>query len=142
MFVVHISKQVQRTLCALRPGMGTRSCSLITLGRMQRNVLQLQQFTQYQFSFHMVLITAGWTEAVWIQSLPKAFTHNLRCQNRTPDPLHDLRSKALTIQPRATLYHTMLLFEMHIWKFYPYGVRSNSFVSYCIVQQEIRNYKV
>ena len=26
-----------------------------------------------QFSFHLVLVTAGLTEAVWIQSLPNAF---------------------------------------------------------------------
>ena len=38
--------------------------SLITLGRMQRSFLQLYAFIQYQFSFHLVLITAGWTEAV------------------------------------------------------------------------------
>ena len=32
-------------------------------------------------------ITAGWTEALWIQSLPKAFTHDQRCRNRTPHSL-------------------------------------------------------
>ena len=42
--------------------------SLISQGKMQRNFLQLQPFTQYQFSLYLVPITAGWTEAVWIQS--------------------------------------------------------------------------
>ena len=59
--------------------------SLIFLGRMQRNFLLLKPFTQNQLSFHLVPITDGWTEPVWIQSLPK--THNRRCGNQTPDPL-------------------------------------------------------
>ena len=41
--------------------------SLNSMGRMQRT---FNPFTQYQFSFHLVPITAEWTEAVWIQSLP------------------------------------------------------------------------
>ena len=31
---------------------------------------------QCQFWFHLVPITAEWTVAVWIQSLPKAFTYS------------------------------------------------------------------
>ena len=38
-------------------------------------------------SFHLVPITAWWAEVVWIQNLPKAFTHHQCCGNRTPDPL-------------------------------------------------------
>ena len=38
--------------------------------------LLLKLFTQYLFLFHLVPITVGWTEMVWIQRLPKAFTHD------------------------------------------------------------------
>ena len=49
--------------------------------------LQLKPFTQYQILFPLVPIPAGWTNAVWIQSLPKAITHDQRCENRTPESL-------------------------------------------------------
>ena len=45
--------------------------------------LLLKPFTQYKFSFHLVPITAGWPEAVWIQSLPNLFTHGQRWSNWT-----------------------------------------------------------
>ena len=32
--------------------------------------------SQYQFSFHLIPIPVGWTVAVWIKSMPKAFTHD------------------------------------------------------------------
>ena len=50
------------------------------------------------FSFHLVLITAGWPEAVWIRSLPEAFAHDQRWGNRTPDPL-------ISGQTRVSLGH-------------------------------------
>ena len=37
-------------------------------------------------SVQQVPITAGWPEAMWIQSLRKAFTSDRRLGNRTPDP--------------------------------------------------------
>ena len=39
------------------------------------------------YAFRLVFITAGWPEAVWIKCLPKAFTRDHRCGNRTPDLL-------------------------------------------------------
>ena len=36
------------------------------------------------FPFHQVPITVGWPEVVWIQSLPKASSHDRRRGNRTP----------------------------------------------------------
>ena len=49
--------------------------------------LQLKPFTQYQFSLYLVPITAGWTEAVWIQCLAKGFTHDQQESNPTV-PFH------------------------------------------------------
>ena len=49
--------------------------------------MQLKLFIQYQSSFHLVPITVGWPEAVWIQCLSKAFTHDRRLGNRTSGPL-------------------------------------------------------
>ena len=54
------------------------------------------------FLFHLVPITAGWPETVWIQGLTKAFTHDQRCRNQTSRPL-DLGSNALTTRPCAPL---------------------------------------
>ena len=45
-------------------------------------------------------ITAGWTEAMWIQSLPKTSIHDRCCRESNPGPL-DLESNALTTQPRT-----------------------------------------
>ena len=59
---------------------------LISLGRMQRISAAVAIHTVPNFVPPAVLIAAGWTKAVWIQILPKAFTHDLRCGNRTPDP--------------------------------------------------------
>ena len=41
----------------------------------------------HKFSLHLVPITIGQKEVVWILSLPKAFTYDHRCGNRTPDPV-------------------------------------------------------
>ena len=75
---------------------------------MQHNFLQLKPFTQYKFSFHLVPITAGRTEAVWIPSLPKAFTHDRRFRESNPRPL-DLGSSALTTLPRV-LYGNLYMY--------------------------------
>ena len=45
-------------------------------------------------------ITVGWTEAMWIHSLPKASMHDQCCRESNPEPL-DIESSALTIQPRT-----------------------------------------
>ena len=47
--------------------------SLISLGRLQCIFCSWIHSHNINVSFHLVPITAGWTEAVWIQSLPKAF---------------------------------------------------------------------
>ena len=82
-----ISPKAYRTLHQLTPGIGTHSSTV--------------SFSQGEYSafsaavaIHTVPILrstwyplfVGWTEAVWIQSLPKAFTHDQRCVNRTADP--------------------------------------------------------
>ena len=51
----------------------------ISMERMQRIFCSWSHSHNFNFSFHLVPITAGWTEAVWIQSLPKAFTRDKRC---------------------------------------------------------------
>ena len=48
------------------PGTGTLSY-LISSGENSAHFLQLMPFTIFQFSFHQVPITAGWTEAVWYE---------------------------------------------------------------------------
>ena len=76
--------------------------SLISLVKMQLNYLQLKLFTQ----LHLVPITAGWTEAVWIHNFHKAFAHDRRCGNRTPQtprPL-DHAPNALITRPRFPHY--------------------------------------
>ena len=37
------------------------------------------------FSFHQVPVTAGWSEAAWIQSMPKASIHDRVQGNRTQE---------------------------------------------------------
>ena len=54
--------------------------------------LQLKPLTQCQCSFHLIPISAGWTETVWIQSLPKDFTHDQRRRNRTQTPWSQVQS--------------------------------------------------
>ena len=73
--------------------------SLISLGRMQRIFCSCSHSHSTNLSFHLVPITAGWTEAVWIQSLPKASIHGRCCGNRTQHPL----TLALTAQPGTPL---------------------------------------
>ena len=63
--------------------------------------LQLNAFTQYKFLFQLVPITACWPEAVGIQSLPKAFTHEQRCGSNLR--YFDLGSNALTTRPCVPL---------------------------------------
>ena len=86
---------------------------LVSLGRMQPCSIQRQRlYTIHNilFPFHQVPITAGWPEAVWIQSLPKASTHDQRLGNRTPDPI-DIGSYALTTRSTDTKASSMRLIE-------------------------------
>ena len=77
---------------------------LTSLRRKQRIFCSWSHSHSTEFSLHLVPITAGctWPEAMWIQSLPKIFTHDQCCRNRNPDPLHDLGSNAL-----STLQHAL-----------------------------------
>ena len=61
--------------------------SLISLGRIIAQFLAACSHSHYQFPFDLAPISAMWTQAVWIQSLPKAITHDWYCRNRTPGPL-------------------------------------------------------
>ena len=57
--------QFHRTLHQLSPGTATHSFTVsFSSGEFTGNRLLLQPFTQYQFSFHLVPIKAGWTGGV------------------------------------------------------------------------------
>ena len=81
-------------MCAYSPNISVDSADFTLLCQRYLNSLLYSQnpwkpkpFTQYQFSFHQVPITAWRTEAAWIPNLHKAFTHDQRCGNWTPDLL-------------------------------------------------------
>ena len=101
---------VHQTLHITFPGVGTHSYFQSHLpGKNAAHFLQLKPFVQFFFiSFHQVPITAGWPEAVWIQSLPKAFTHILYTDsglgNRTPD-LSVCGTTPLPVRPHAPQMH-------------------------------------
>ena len=83
----------QRTLHFTPRYRNSLSHSLVSLGKMQRIFCSLSH-SQFSDLFHLVSITAGWTEArVWMQSLPKAFTLD-RHRESNHGPL-DLWSNAL-----------------------------------------------
>ena len=64
-------------------------------------------------SVHQVPITAGWSGAVWIQSLPKVFIQPA-LQELKPRPL-DLESDALTTRPRSSAPMTYLEPILPLW---------------------------
>jgi hypothetical protein len=76
------------------------------ISRGECSALQLlMPFTQYQFSFQQVPITAGWPEAMWIQALPKDCIHDRCAGNRTPD--------LSLLGP--TLYHSAMHSTSHLY---------------------------
>ena len=85
-FIVQISLKAHGTLHDLPPGIGIHSFTVLSAGGESSTSSPAVAIHATHFSFHLVPITAGWPEAVWIQSLPKAFTHQ-NCGNRTQDPL-------------------------------------------------------
>ena len=74
------------------------------------HLLLLKPFL-HQISFHPVPITAGWTEVVWIQSLPKAFTSDQRCANRTPDT----QISGLDHLNHSATRSTKMYYKMYYW---------------------------
>ena len=74
----------------LPPGIGTHSFTVSSpWGEYNADYsgVEYSQSQLYHFTFHQVPITAGWTEAMWIQSLPKAFMHDQCHRESNPRPL-------------------------------------------------------
>ena len=91
--------------------------SLISLGRMQCNFCCCSYSHSTNFRF-LVHIHAGWTEAVWIQSLPKAFTQPLGHVHPTNAMTQWVVFYAIILQYKAILGRReaglMRCFGMHI----------------------------
>ena len=72
-----------------------------------------QDLSMSCFMPHPILLLLNeirWAEAVWIQRLSKAFTHDQHCRNRTPDAL--ISGPTSTTQLHVSLLtHLLILFQ-------------------------------
>ena len=71
---------------------------------MQNIFFSWSQSHNTNFSFHIVTITVGWPEAVWIQSLLKAF-YTWPALRKSNPRSRDLGSNALITRPCAPLLY-------------------------------------
>ena len=107
LFIVRYPMYIQRTL-HIPPGIGTLLCCLSSLGRMHR-IFSCSQSHSIIFSFHLVPISAGWTNAqCGFYTLPapeiEPVTSHLQVQRLRPlcHTLHTYTVNAYPFQPSVT----------------------------------------
>ena len=114
---IQVSSKAHQILHQLHPptnpqGVGTHSCTLLSSLWGEGNAFQqLKLFTTvpiYQFSFHLLPITAGWLTVVWIQANPKL--------------LHMPTSCTLYIAAHASMLCRNLCFRNSLLRLYHYNL--------------------